>query len=170
MISFRSERERVWEHDRSVATPLWARWRENSSKLHSVQTNYITRDSFLFIALQYTFFLLSKRLKGVRLYSRTSLFWRTDVAALYVQRGESVVTAHLPHALPSGSSVIGQKARPYAYNRSVCSERVRKGDGSLMIQPIRNWQGLTLVHTRRATLGYLGLYKTESTGYRGSHS
>ena len=92
-----------------------------------MQTNYITRDSFLFIALQYTFFLLSKRLKGFRLYSRTSPLGRTDVATLYVQRRESLVMIHLPHALLGRFTIIGQKARPDAYNRSVCSDLVRKG-------------------------------------------
>ena len=43
------------------------------------------------------------------------------------KEGESVLASHLPHALPSGSSIIGQKARPDAYNRSVCSDLVRKG-------------------------------------------
>ena len=56
--------------------------------------------------------------------------------------------------------IIGQSVRIWCV----------KGDGSLMIQPIRNWQGLNLVHIRQTALGYLGLYKTESIGYRGSHS
>ena len=38
-----------------------------------------------------------------------------------------MVMAHLPHTLPGGFSIIGQKARPDAYNRSVCSDLVRKG-------------------------------------------
>ena len=56
--------------------------------------------------------------------------------------------------------IIGQSVRIWCV----------RGDGSLMIQPIRNWQGLNLVHIRQTALGYLGLYKTESIGYRGSHS
>ena len=43
------------------------------------------------------------------------------------KREESVLTAHLPHTLSGRSSIIGQKARPDAYNRSVCSDLVRKG-------------------------------------------
>ena len=38
-----------------------------------------------------------------------------------------MVTAHLPHTLPGRFSIIGQKARPDAYYRSVCSDLVRKG-------------------------------------------
>ena len=49
----------------------------------------VTHDSFLLIALQYTFFLLSKRLKGFRAYSRTSLFYE-QMLLPYMYKGKSL--------------------------------------------------------------------------------
>ena len=68
-----------------------------------------------------------------------------------------MVMAHLPHTLPGRFSIIGQKARPDAYNRSVCSDLVRKG--GRIIDDSTN-QKLTRVNSGACQANNVGISRT----------